>query len=235
MTEDQYTAVERYADGHMSGQERADMEAALAKDPALADALAQYRQMKKALELAAFEAQKKKVRALDQRQASRKVPVLLKVAAMVALVFIPYLIFRTSDPDPAALAMDYFTPYPDRITVLGTASDDLQAAMDAYNAQDYATALSRLEQAEPSGLVALYQSVCYLGLDSCAQATQSLAQLTQEASAVREAAQWYAILAHLRCGQTDRARELLDAYLADSTNRFSRTQAKSLLMALSEV
>jgi len=234
MTDEQYRAIERYDDNDMSVDERANFEATLTTDTALAEALNRYRQGKKALEAISFGAQKAKVRKLDSQQDSGAFFTVLKVAAAAVVLLLPLFYYLLQPTKSGELAMTYFEPYPDRVSVMGTPQEDLQTAMNAYNTGDYATALSQFKAVESTDLVVLYQGVCFIGLDSCQRAHQTLEPLVTKASSAQEAARWYSIIAQLQCGNEVTAKKLLKDYMTDSNVHFNRSAAKQLLEELQE-
>jgi thioredoxin-like negative regulator of GroEL len=118
-----------------------------------------------------------------------------------------------------ALADQYFTAYPDRLTTMsGDTEADLAAAMDAYNAGDYEQALA-LFRALPPGLpqadlLQLYRGITLLRAGQPDAARAELTTLPAD-SPYQEAARWYLALSELALGDEDSARQRLQAIVAE--------------------
>ncbi|HHG84912.1 MAG TPA: hypothetical protein ENJ82_09210 [Bacteroidetes bacterium] len=153
------------------------------------------------------------------------------VAAVLLLLLIPTLMLLRS-PDNEALFSAYFSPYAD--VASGRGGNNLPtflAGMQAYNAGDFAGALpyfKELLEAKPRDQDGLfYGGIAALAAGKPGQAIQRLRLLREQESIFQKAATWYQALAHLKAGDTAKARSLLAA-LAATTNSFQE-QAISLI------
>ncbi len=237
MTEDVYHQIERYADGLMDREEASDFEARLAQEPELMESLKHYRNTRDALRAGAFQAEKHRIRQLDQPQTRMNSQMLVRIAAVLVIGFPILMFLLLQRPTGAELAEEYFEPYPDRVTTMAAESTTWEKAMSAYNREAYTQALEELNTLEKqrigdAGLVTLYSSICLLALDSCEQALPKLQSLSAQSSNLSEAAQWYAILAALECDKTGDAMQMLEQYLNQPEVKFNRSKAEELLEAL---
>lgn len=236
MTEEQYQQIERYVSGQLSEQEKEALEQQLQNDPELQKALNEHKQAAQAVRAAAFEEQKSRIRQLDQQRGGQNWKRMLQIAAAAAVLLIPLSYFLWRSPATSQLAMEYLEPYPDRITVMGS-EQSLNEAMQAYNTKDYETALSllkRIETADRTPLLELYQAICLLELEKCEPAQELLNPLANSEESVQEAANWYRILALVQCEQEAEASEALQALLGNENQRYNRSKAAELLDQLSE-
>ncbi|MCB0636209.1 MAG: hypothetical protein KDC54_06310, partial [Lewinella sp.] len=174
--------IAAYLAGELPSGEQEAFDQQVAKDQELAARVDQQRLTHQAVDLYTQLRTKEEIRAIYQGGAKvRRLPnrSLLAVAASVAILLLAGFWWQRSQYRSPALAGQYFTAYPDRLTTMsGDTEADLAAAMDAYNASDYERALA-LFQALPAelpqaGLIRLYTGITQLRTGDAAAAHTSL-------------------------------------------------------------
>ncbi|MEO0724819.1 MAG: tetratricopeptide repeat protein, partial [Bacteroidota bacterium] len=143
---------------------------------------------------------------------------ILAVAASIALLLVAGFLWQKNSYSNTALAEQYSTPYPDRLTTMSdNAEAQLAEAMTAYNSGNYASAIPLFEALPDSlsrnGLAQLYLGISQLKQGQAADAQTSL-EAIPSASAYQEAANWYLALSELAQGQEAAARERLETIVA---------------------
>lgn len=152
--------------------------------------------------------------------------------------------------EPSYLFAQTYRPHALRATHMGAApkeptnpeQKDLTAFLESYEAQAYEKVIklgetyltqpsSRRSLAQDS-LVQLGLANAYLMQDRTNDAINMLEGLSAKSLHQDEVARWYLILAHLKAGHSDRAMELLDLHLADTSSNYRQTQARKLLNKL---
>lgn len=132
-----------------------------------------------------------------------------------------------------------FTMPADNITVRNDQSvaSALQSAMEAYNVQDYTTAITHFEdflQGESAHVPALfYSGVSYLALAEVGKAIQNLQKVTQiQDPTYAISAQWYLGLAYLKQNNTEQARKIFSS-LKESGSSYA-SKADTVLQQLAD-
>lgn len=229
--------IDDYLDGKLSEEFQAQMKQELAVNDALRKALDLHRDARVLLHVAGYEAQRNRIKALDQGSKRFISHTVLRIAAAIALlVALPTLWYVLQPTDERTIAA-YFEPYPDRITTMGETNDrSLTEAMTLYNTGKYEEAVAALMQAAHTpgqeALVQHYIGVSYLAMDACEQALPFLSKAGASEPALQEAATWYYILALVDCGSLPEAKAELKQYLSDSARRYNRSKAEALLLEL---
>lgn len=115
----------------------------------------------------------------------------------------------------------------------GMAADDLRLGMDAYDQQDYGTAIRRLENyynRTKDANAGLFLSISYLLEHQPVVAMSVLNKVTRQLNGpAQEAAQWYLALAHLQNDDAELAKTLLKNIPSDG---LYGTSAQQLLQEL---
>ena len=134
-----------------------------------------------------------------------------------------------------ALATNYLSPYPDRITAMGDHLDkEIEAAMRAYNHEDYQKALELFSNLPPDyaqiELIQIYKAICLLKLDESKAAINILNAIEGTSPLYTETVRWYLALAYLRDEQTMQARTILEQI--HQSDGYQAEAAKQLLNKL---
>ena len=227
--------IERYLDGNLSKTEQEAFEQALAQDKKLQTAVEEQRITYQAVNLYAHSVEKERVKKVFERKrggASRRP--YLQLAASVALLIaaVSFYFVQTNRYSDDQLTAGYFTAYPDRVTQMsGQSEETIGAAMKAYNAGDYAAALSLFETVPDSSNfaqeVGLYAGICNLQLEDYTTALQDFQEIMDGQGDYAEAAQWYLALSYVGLGNEAEATRLLNKIVADQA--YQHTQASALL------
>lgn len=218
--ENEFERIEAYVDGQMPTDERADFEALIRRDAALADGVATHRALVRAIEREGLR------RLLDQvaqeppalvkkTQMGRLWRPLLLVAAAVALLVVGRWLLT---PDaPAALFATYYAPAPGLPTTLG-ATDQPRFAegMVAYKLGEYDQArrwwLPLVVATPANDTLNYYVGVSYLATTAPDSALYYLERVADDPTAAfQRSARWYVALGHLQARRPDRAREVLES------------------------
>lgn len=141
---------------------------------------------------------------------------------------------------PQEMYATHFTVPADNITVRNDQeiSPALQSAMEAYNAQDYATAVAQfediLQEDTNNAPVLFYSGVAYLILNENEKAMQNLQKVSEtEDTAYALTAHWYLGLAYLKQNNIAQAREIFSS-LKESGSSYAK-RADTILQQLEEL
>ncbi len=216
--------IESYLQGTLTVEEQSAVEDRMRNDTAFASRVRLVDEMSKALntEVADF---KKDLEIIEQELKSKKKNsrqnfnyryLMAAAVSIVALVVASYLIWFQA-PTPDRLFSDYFQVPPENITVRASSGSELlRAALQAYNQQDYQSAVSGFEQVlanEPENEgVLFYSGICYLALEQPQDARNRFHILQKfESGEYLTAAQWFLGLTYLKLNDIDKARDILSA------------------------
>lgn len=164
---------------------------------------------------------------MAKRQQKSKVRKLVmsitSIAAIIAIVF-SFNIYQ-DNRRMDKLFETYYTPleYDSQLMSRGdeTISPELTSAMEAYQNQDYTTALQRLNaipQMDENYLI--YKAICLLETDKTKDAIALLKELVDngEGTEYYQQACWYLALAYLNNHEDDKALELLNPFYEKDEN-----------------
>ncbi|GEM_PF-2092617 len=163
----------------------------------------------------------------------------LKYAAIVLLIIIPtglwYFGIMDASRSDKELFLAYYTPYEDILTQRSqTDNPDLMKGMAAYNAKDYQSALSSLENYlsdNENSMVQVYVAVCQISLNHPQAAVDHLEEVRKTAQGLPlELADWYMTLIHIDQGDHDKAVILLNNMVAN--DHIFASQAQEILSEL---
>ncbi|MEL6656979.1 MAG: hypothetical protein AAFY48_22715 [Bacteroidota bacterium] len=216
-----FEEIAAYLAGELPEAERTAFAQQLEQNEDLATQVEQQRLTHQAVDLYTQLRTKEEIKAIYKNGArTRSLPgrTILAVAASVALLLVAGFLWQKNNYSNTALADQYSTPYPDRLTTMsGDAEAQLTEAMEAYNRGDYAAAIPLLEGLPDSlstnGLTQLYLGIAQLKQGQAANAQTSLEAIPLD-SAYQEAANWYLVLSELAQGQEVAARERLESIIA---------------------
>jgi tetratricopeptide (TPR) repeat protein len=141
---------------------------------------------------------------------------------------------------PQEMYATHFTVPADNITVRNDqeTSSTLQSAMEAYNEQDYASAVTQFENILRNNAynvpVLFYSGISYLVLGENDKAVQNLQKVSQtEDAAYALTARWYLGLAYLKQDNIEQAREIFSS-LKESGSSYAN-KADTILQQLEEL
>lgn len=228
--------IDDYLDGHLDASQTEAFEAAMASDSQLRVAVSLNQDARKLLRVAGHQAQRDRIKALDSAGSGSPSRIWRSAAAIALLISLPLLWFVLRPSNPSLIS-EYFEPYPDRISTMGTHENtSLVDAMQHYNEGAYRDALDAFKSVKSDetqeDLVALYIAVSHLALGECEAASTVLEELVKEEDAITEAANWYHILMLVDCHRESEAKSALRSYLGNPQNRFNRSKAELLLKEL---
>ncbi len=161
-----------------------------------------------------------------------------RIAAAVALLFaIAFLIFfiAKNDVNNRKLFAEYYTPYPNLVTVKSANTKLTDEAMLYYDMRQYDTAVALfgiiLEKTPENPEAWFYKGICLLSLNNAPAAIKVFKHLAFDAETpYRKPALWYLALGYLQNGDMKDAKRILMEIVRDD-NSFS-PKAKSLLQSL---
>ncbi|NOY50982.1 MAG: hypothetical protein GXO88_10530 [Chlorobi bacterium] len=161
-----------------------------------------------------------------------------RIAAAVALLFaIAYLIFffAKNELNNPKLFVEYYTPYPNLVTVKSANTQLTDEAMFYYDMAQYDTALALfgiiLEKTPENPEALFYKGICLLSLNKSPSAIQVFKHLAFDTETpYRKPALWYLALGYLQNGDMENTKRILLGIVRDD-NHFS-AKAKSLLQHL---
>jgi len=173
----------------------------------------------------------------------------LSLAASFLVIGLTAWWFFSQPASPQQIYANNFSTHPDVLTVeiedrlsetgFGSnkeALDQLQKAVDNYNKGNYEVAiqeLSNFRNTNPADVLAkyaqFYEAVSLLKTEKLAEAQKQLENLNVSTFPLQKDAQWYLALAHLRQGNADAAKPILQSL---STVEQYQTKATSILNKL---
>ena len=207
--------IDRYLLGELSEAESAAFEKRLETEEKLRE---EYDTVRAAHFLIAFD-REQEIRnviaeiAQPSRKRFLKPAIWIPVAASIAIlaVFAWFLNSKT-------LFEQFYEPYPNNISMLGTALE-LERAMEFYDEGNYEEALPLLQDYEDTDYLEvsrLHLAICALETGDLPLARTTLITLSESSQTeVADPAKWYLALAYLKEDQSDAARP----YLEDLKNR----------------
>lgn len=211
--------IELYLKGELSEEERVSFEIEIQKNKELANSVRLQQKATELLEAKAWLATKEKVTQLNNKRRKReKRTLFLRVAAVfigVGLLSISYIINQLSNEN---LHAQYFTTYPDRVSVMGDNNSELEKIMTLYNQQQYSKAAEAFkllrESGGESGLSVLYEAISLQKTNEGSIAVELLTNHELKELSLKEVFAWQLILAHLSIGNDEKSLELLNEYEA---------------------
>jgi tetratricopeptide (TPR) repeat protein len=230
---DETARIEKYLDGQMSAEERADFEKKISENPVLKEELQLHREMRRFLT--------KRDRRLQLEQQLQQIgteyfpqhssqtgktrgkltPVLrrywavMAAAASFALLITAYFLFRTP-------LYDQFATHPPLALVEKSATQEQlrYEAETAFNSQHYEQAAVLLEQLlrnhPDDDLIRIYLGIAQMEVGKIQEARKLFAEVASEDPAIRDFAQWNLVLSYLKTGDKERCRELARSFSQDS-------------------
>ncbi|MCS7036437.1 MAG: tetratricopeptide repeat protein [Saprospiraceae bacterium] len=229
---DETARIEKYLDGQMSAEERADFEKEISETPTLKEELQLHREMRLFLakrdrrlqleqQLQQIETEHFPQHSQAGKTARRLMPVfrrnwaIMAVAASLALLIAAYFLFSTS-------LYDQFAVHPPLALVEKSATQQqLQyEAETAFNGQHYEQAEALLDQLlrnQPDDdLLRIYLGIAKMEVGKIQEARALFMEVTAEDPAIRDFAQWNLVLSYLKTGDKERCRDLARRFSPDS-------------------
>ncbi len=236
--------IEKYLSGLMTAAEQEAFEASFQDDPLLEAELREYLLAKGSIFQAGLEAEKAKLDALFDEADSDVEPgsagnhpfrpqLWLSIAAAVLLLMVAGYFFLGNKPQPEELFATYYEA-PAAPEQMGAPGIDslLQLAHGHFNQQNYPEAIQLYTQVtQLNGRAESWQYLAYSYL------AQGKSQLAIEAflndTQPTDMSEWYLALAYLQAGNSDQARESLQAITSDPNHDFQQ-KAEELLSKLAD-
>lgn len=220
--EEEYTEkIQRFLSGDMTGEEKTEFEALMKNDEALRDEVEFQRGLTAFMkDEGALKIQNKVQELRNQQGNESSFPWRKAIAAVliIAALAVPaYFFFANRTIEPTVLADNYFEPYPDMITQMGSDKDSLELALEYYNERKYGTAANVFKALgnDSLGYVSLYLSISQFQSNQHTEAVNTLrdriSQLDEE-SKLKPVYQWYLIIALLKDEKLDQAKTELKRY-----------------------
>lgn len=160
-------------------------------------------------------------------------------ASILALLVSGFLLLYvfSSPADSEQLYAEYFTPYPNNMTVRNDVENDLlSTAMGLYDAEKYQEAIAafeRIEKNERSETVVFYEGLSYLSDSQPKKAILKLSLVADnDQSNYQIQAKWYMALAHIKDRASDKAKQLLNDISMNTKSEVYAKKAKLLLKKL---
>jgi len=214
--------IQEYLEDALSGEQRQEFEAQLARDPSLQAEVNEYQDAARLLQLHQQVVYKQMLTDYDAELKAEPAGKIVQplwgrlryavAAAVVLLILVG--IWRGVATNPYQQA---FEPYPDRLTMRsGPEAGSLANAMEAYNAAEYEKAIiafSQLADSTQAG-VSFYKALSFLGTGKYPQAIHGLALISPEDPYYAQA-RWYLALALGLNEQVGEAQEILKLIAAD--------------------
>ncbi len=225
--------IAAYLDGTLSPEDHAAFEARIQQDTALAQEVALHREVHETLSDTVEPQLEAQLQAIGDEYAAPAAPVttapsqkfprwIWAAAAAVALIAAFFIFSPGGSPsgnDSEAVFAEVFQPYPALQTVRaeddsGRVVSSIETAMRTYEAADYATAISQLQQIteeDPAYTRAqFYLGNSYLVLEKNDEALAAFdAVLNQSSNVFHEQAAWYKALTYWQDGSTRRCKGVL--------------------------
>ena len=234
--------IENYLSGSLSEQDKATVEERLKGDTAFARRFKIVKDSYVALdpEIQALEEDLKSIY-LEHQQESTPISWRLSysIAAsllVLSMAFLGYFMW-VQNPGPESLYLSYLEIPANNIVTRGELGDNaLKRGMEAYEEQDYQTALDQLQEVlkeNPGHEGALfYSGICELLLDHDQNALVLLKAFEgMTSSEYYTAAQWYLGLAYLKMNDPQTASEILTRLQQQGNGKYA-AQARDLLKEL---
>ena len=227
---------EAYESGNCSESERLAMEEQLASDLAFARNYENFRMARVLMKQDHHHDVREMIeRAGKQHQRSKTM--IYKVAAVLLLLLVSGYLLLSLQYTPDALVADYFEPYPDRVSVMGSAQDSqtLEDAMRAYKLKDYPEVVSLLNGNPQTDEASLYLGVSFVALGEWQQGIDILKPLNRNDFEYRGAARWNLALAYLGLEDTNSCIAQLEAIVAEGEVAYQYDSAVALLADLNSI
>lgn len=238
--------VQRYLDGDMSADERAEFEKELPQDPALRRLTATYQGLATGIRHHARLEAWEKIQQLEETHADDTIVVAdsrrntwlyAATVSILLLAFGSLYLFNIGGNTAEVLFEEHFTPYPvlahAPVRSVETAVTLEERAFSAYSNEDYAQAVALLEkinEGEEDPLIMFYLGNAYLSAGEVEKAIPLFEKVLQRQTALSPQAQWYLGLGYLARGDREGARGVFEALAADTSSY--GTKAKTILHQL---
>ena len=233
-----------YLDGSAPSDVRHKVENTMLNSELFSDAIEGYQEMgmETVPSLEDFSEFKKKLPASEGAKIIQMSPVqktmraLIAVAAVVLIGLFAYNAIQS--PTPASLYSDFYTHYENDISLTrrGAAdgmNKDFKSALGQYAVGEFSAAVPNFEKAlstEPANDAAhFFAGIALLETNRNKEAIQHLSIVKNNNTTYSRKAYWYAILANLKLGDMDKAKEMLSDFA--KTPGFKSTEAKKLMSA----
>ena len=209
--------IDLYLTGKLSEKERVDFELAIENDEALASSVRLQQKATELLEAGAWLSTKERITELNsEKRESSSVRLFLRLAAVfIGLVFLGlgYKSYQLTDQQ---LHAEYFTAYPDRISVMGGSDPELGMLMNLYNQEQYTEAVNAFKKYRQKGkgndLLVLYETISLQKIGNGSAAVELMLNHSIQEESLREVFAWQLIMAHLSIGNNKEALELVNEY-----------------------
>ncbi len=231
-----------YLSGNAPADLRHKVENSMLDDPLFSDAVEGYQEMGMSAvpALEDFSEFKKKLPALEEgAKVIRLTPAqkFLRIAAVAAVLLLGIIGYNTlQSPTPDSLYSDFYTHYENDISLTRRGEDDglnkdFKKALGQYAVGEFSSAMPSFEKAlaaEPNNDAAhFFAGMAYMELNRYKDAIQHLDIAQKGKSTYAQKAYWYSILATLKSGDVENAKNMLEGFV--KTSRYKNEDAKKLL------
>ncbi|MBL4707318.1 MAG: hypothetical protein JKY48_02615 [Flavobacteriales bacterium] len=162
----------------------------------------------------------------------RKVPKIYYVAASVLLIcmFSLYSYWDYSKSD--SLYSEYFSPYSETSSVLGSQKSPLDICLNEYNKEAYKKSIECLTKLPVNSDKYFYLGMSYTNLDDTDQAIKALIKVEELASSFLEESNWYLTSLYLKQDDLSHVKKRLNTILNNPNSNYKKTSAKKLLLEI---
>lgn len=203
--------VERYLSGELTRKEVKEENDKTLSDEELDEVIDLYNTSENLIELAGLREDLKSIHKEYIAETQGKKTTWIWWTAAVAAVLTFLLIFTGVLQDKSPEFNDFFTPYPDLISMRG-GEYGLKEAMKYYSQQDYQAALKEFSNINPDSInqeVLFYQSIAALAVDQYQLAVTNLEKLSAlDSNIYWQQTKWYLGLAYWQTGEIEKAKEI---------------------------
>jgi tetratricopeptide (TPR) repeat protein len=248
---------DEYFSGSLNHQEKEDLESRLEMDLKLDQAFREYKDLRNGIDYSIMKTLKEELQELEvslpdielepetklilEQVSTPLYRTYWKIAAVVIVIAISagVLFYQLIPPtSPQALFSQNFEVYPNEFVSAQRGADlsaDLKVqAFQAYDAQDYTTAISGFERVleqEESALVLFYLGSAQLHENKSALAIDTFERFLEISQDMVPEGKWYLALSYLNENRVENARELLEEL---KENEALGNQAQKILKHLEE-
>ena len=232
MPMDEENLLERYLLNEMEGAEKSAFEARLAAEPALAKALELERDVHSLIDYEGTAELKNRLQEIDRRiipptpKPKQTWHIWLSAAAVLAIIVSSLVLkFVYPDADTEALFAKHCHPIPNYIAsrLPDNGFERVEKAMQLYDTQQWQAAATELENLKSEypdkPILGLYGGISLLMAGQPEKAMKNFDFiLTQPASQFHAHAQWYLAMSHLKMGDTETSRTILNEIVQQETS-----------------
>ena len=230
--------IEKFLRDQLTSGEKEAFENEIDSDENLKEAVSDLSKVLKGMENSSI---REEIRSIHERKSqmpntkSRRVELnwFYRVAAAFLLLAVVWYFTSLSESNQELYA-NYFSPYPDAISLRGEGTEEISKAMKLYAGGSYSEAAVLLSAVEKESLyfedTRFYLAICLLASDETSESITILAQLEkQQQSRFLPQIRWYLALAYLK---NDELRKSIESLNTIGGNEFKYREAQQLIKLL---